>query len=148
MKENKINKFLLQKVKAKPLNILHTNMQLKSEIELKINQAQPTYAKTGLKSNMLSTYLETRAGMHGGNKGEQIACPYCPGKPQHTYTHCINECKFDLCTRTREIQQMELEQQGLQLQKATIDNITEAITTEYHKDLPFLLAMIKSSPYL
>jgi hypothetical protein len=87
MNKSKINKFLLQRAHNKPLNLLHPNLQLKSEIELKINQDQPTYEKAGLESNMLATYLETRAGLHWGNNGEHIACHTAQANPNtHTCT--------------------------------------------------------------
>lgn len=99
---------------------------------------------------MLTTYLETRAGLHWGNKGEQTACPYCPNKPHHTYTHCIHEGKYSLCTRTslRDEYRRDLDQQGVMLPKADIETITASVTTDNHQDLHFLVVMIQSSPYL
>jgi hypothetical protein len=144
----KLNKYLLQKAIERPLNLIHTNLQLRTEMELKINQARPTYETAGAGADMLPTYLETRAGLHWGNKGESTKCPYCPNNPQHTYIHCINECNYSLCAKVRKEHREALEQQGKQLIKASINGLVQAMTTESHKDLQYFLSMIASSPFL
>jgi hypothetical protein len=148
IEEKKLNKYLLQKATEKPMHLIQEYMQLVSESELKINQIQPTYVTAGVSSKMLATYLETRAGLHGGNKGEQTLCPYCPNEPLHTYTHCINECSYGKLTRCRTDHQEIWADQGLYLPIATISSLTAAMTTDNHQDLQFYLNMIHSSPYL
>jgi hypothetical protein len=148
VQESELNKVLLHKATSRPLNLLNELHQLKSEEELKINQPHPTYETSGVNSAMMATYLETRAGLHWGNKGEQIKCPYCRHKPQHTYIHCINECEFSLCKQTREEHREILERQGKELPTASINKLAKALTTDNHKDLLFYLMMIESSPYL
>ena len=148
IEEKKLNKYLLQKATEKPMNLIQEYMQLVSESELKINQMQPTYITAGVSSKMLATYLETRAGLHGGNEGEQTPCPYCPNESLHTYTHCINECSYGKLTRCRADHQEIWADQGQSLPIATIPSLTAALTTDYHQDLQYYLNMIHSSPYL
>jgi hypothetical protein len=148
MQESKLNKYLISKAIARPLKLLHSHLQLKSEEELGVNQPMPTYLTAGVDSDMLATYLESRAGMHWGNAGEDIACPYCRDKPQHTYMHCINECQFTGCATVRDEHRAIYESQGAQLPQASIDTLSEALTSDYHQDLHYFLSMISSSPFL
>jgi hypothetical protein len=146
--EKMLNKYLLQQAAEKPLNVLHEYMQLVSEKELKINQKQTTYVTAGVSSKLLATYLQTRAGLRWGNKGEQTRCPFCPYTPLHTYEHCINECRYSISVRRRDEQRTTRADQDQRLPIAIIRRLTEALTTDNHEDLQYYMTMIHSSPYL
>ena len=146
-KKKELNKALLGLATKRPLDLLHPNLQIKSEEELRINKTKPTYIEAEIPSEMIATYLQTRAGMHWGNGGEKTKCPYCPNGPMHTYTylHCINTCKFSITKRIRAEYEKDLEQEGQNLPMASIN---ELITAPRHEHLLYFLAMIDISPYL
>ena len=148
IKKKELNKTLLKLATKRPLNLLHPNRQLISEEELKINKTKPTYLESDISSAMIATYLQTRAGMHWGNSGEETKCPFCPNGPMHTYLHCINTCEFSITKKIREDYETELDQEGQNLPTANINELTKALTTPRHEHLQYFLTMIDSSPYL
>jgi hypothetical protein len=148
IKKTNLNKFLLEQALKKPLNIIHENLQLASEEELRVNQMPPTYENAPIQRGLLATYLQTRAGLHFGNKGEKTKCPYCPGEPNHTYMHCINDCQFPLTKQKRNKYEEKLAQTGQTIPIASIGDMITAISSETTSQLQYYLDMIKTSPFL